>query len=175
MTATQPIKLPGTSRAGAYLYLVEFNSGTIKVGRTRNPASRLKNHATTGRPHGISVSRQWLSQPHRHAEDNERLLLKFCHSRFTSVNEGEFFENADTGEIIAFLEQLPESHDDASRIRLTRYGRMGGKGGSWPEADPVIVLPLPEEIMTAVDAARGGMSRAAWVAEAVKQRLSSGN
>ncbi|MFI6595013.1 GIY-YIG nuclease family protein [Nonomuraea sp. NPDC050536] len=163
--------LPGTSRLGHYVYVVQFNSGTIKIGRTGNPASRLKSHATAARPHGIFVAAQWLSQPHPLARRNEIQLVEFCHTHFKSTNDGEYFMDARVDDVIAFAETLPVSQHMTDRLQFTRFGRVAGRGGSWPDAEPVIVLPLSLDILSEVDAVRGTMSRAHWIQEAVSERL----
>jgi hypothetical protein len=169
----QPNRLPGTSTLGSYLYIVEFNTGTIKVGRTRCPETRLKNHATAARPHGITVARQWVSQPHWLARDNEDKLIKFCARRYRALNDGEFFSDATPEDVIAAAERLPASLRPAERLRFTQYGRLAGRGGTWPEADPVVVVSLSRETLSAIDAARGSVSREEWVRTSVTRCIES--
>lgn len=167
------MRLPGPSRVGQYIYVVQFNSGIVKVGRTMNPATRLKSHATGGRPHGISVSAQWLSQPHLRAKRNEHLLIAFCKDRYQSVNDGEFFVDAEPSEIVAYAERLNVSAGGPEVLRFERYGRNAGRGGSWPEEDPVIVVPLPGDLGGRIDAVRGTRSRAEWIMYYVEKNLPS--
>lgn len=163
--------LPGPSRNGHYVYVILFNSGTIKVGRTTNPGARLKNYATHGRPHGISVAFQWLSQPHMLARENEEKLIAFCKGRFTSLNDGEFFADAEATEVVSHAERLTTGGSDPEQLRMTRFGRVAGKGGSWPAEDPVVVLPLPADLLAAIDAERGQLSRAQWLHHAARRHL----
>lgn len=165
------IKLPGISRRGDYLYVVEFNSGTVKVGRTRHPETRLKNHATTGRPHGITVVAQWVSQPHRLARANESELIRFCAERYRSLNGGEFFAGACTNEIVRFAQSLATSPGVDEPLRFVRFGRLAGRGGRWPDSEPVVVLSLPPEMLAAIDVARGSATREDWLREAARLRL----
>lgn len=171
---TTPLRLPGPSREGHYVYVVLFNTGSLKVGRTRDPSTRLKSHATNGRPHGISVAAQWLSQPHLLARKNESRLIGYCSSRYTSLNGGEFFSGAKAEDVVSFAEGLTAHADKGEPLRLTRFGRMAGRGNRLPADDPVVVLPIPAELLAAVDAARGDRSRAQWLQEAAIAHLTRG-
>jgi hypothetical protein len=161
--------LPGTSRLGSYVYVIQFNSGTVKVGRTSKPVARLKSVAQAGRPHGITVAAQWLSQPHTLAKQNESRLIDFCNARFAPLNDGEFFADATVEDVVAFAETLLANPTE--RLRLTRFGRQAGRGGSWPETDPVILMPLSVALLAQIDSARGGTSRAQWLQEAAQRHL----
>ncbi|MEV8457694.1 hypothetical protein AB0467_34345 [Streptomyces sp. NPDC052095] len=166
-----PNTLPGPSRDGHYVYVILFNSGTIKVGRTMNPGVRLKNYATHGRPHGISVVSQWLSQPHQLARQNEEELIAFCKARFTSLNDGEFFADADATEVVAHAEKLTTGGNRPDRLRMVRFGRVAGRGGNAPVENPVVVVSLPSDLLTEIDAARGQLSRNQWLQQAARQLL----
>ena len=175
MADHETTRLPGPSRAGGYLYVVQFNSGVVKVGRTMNPSARLKSHATGGRPHGISVVAQWLSQPHLAAKRNERLLIAFCRSRYRSVNDGEFFVGAEPDQVVAYAEDLRASATCSDALRFQQYGRNAGKGGSWPEEDPVAVVRLSGDLANRIDAVRGDRSRAEWLHDFVQSHLPPGS
>lgn len=165
------MRLPGTSRQGHYLYVVQFNTGTLKVGRTMNPAVRLKNHATASRPHGISVSAQWLSQPHPMARANERSMIAFCDARYTSTNDGEYYLDAPPEQVVAHAERLLASHTGGETLAFTRYGRLAGRDGAWPQEDPAVVVPLPDDLAAQLDAVRGTRTRAEWLQELAVQHL----
>ena len=160
MAAGQPISvMPGRSAAGGYVYIVQFASGAIKVGRTQNPASRLKSHAATARAHGIAVAAQWVSQPIATARQNERLLIDFCKVRFTAVNGGEYFSGAEIGEVIAFAETLDGS--EAGKLRMMQVAVLDPKNGR-PLVGPKVELRLSEDDLARVEerAKKEGVSRA---------------
>jgi hypothetical protein len=166
--------LPGRAHEGDYLYVIQFNSGTIKVGRTGNPATRLKNYTTHGRPHGISVTAQWLSQPHRGARKNEGRLIAFCKARYTPLNDGEFFGDADPAEVIAAAERLTTLEPNTDHLRMIRFGRVAGRIGTVPPEGPIVILPIPADLLAAIDADRGRLSRAEWLHDAARRQLGTG-
>lgn len=79
----------------ACLYVVEFASGTIKVGQTETPQRRLGEHAKTARIHGDEMTRWWFSDPHEDCEHNENALIRFCAARWEIVAGNEYFKAAD--------------------------------------------------------------------------------
>jgi hypothetical protein len=150
------VRLPGrSSGADGYVYVIEFNSGTVKVGHSRNPQTRVKLVAGAARPHGIAVTRQWISQPHLDSQRNEEHLLTFCRGRGTTLNEGDFFAHT-----------LLTDKESGASLTMTQYGRMAGRDDSWGDAEPVIVLPTTEGILSRIDQVRDEKSRAAWLHEA---------
>lgn len=58
-----------------YLYVIEFQNGTVKVGRTTNPDKRLSDHRSTGKALGVPVTRAWVSDAHEGSEATEQMLL----------------------------------------------------------------------------------------------------
>lgn len=178
MADQQPTaSIPGRSAEGDYVYVVQFSSGTIKVGKTKNPASRLRTHAATARTHGIKVAAQWVSQPIATAADNERRLIEFCNQRFTSLNGGEYFAGAVIGDVLAFAEGLNGSTDESvqmtqtvvaehkvRQVRMTQTVIPKQKPGR-PAVGPTINVAYPRELLDKIEAAAktAGMSRAAWL------------
>jgi hypothetical protein len=58
-----------------YVYVLEFSTGVVKVGRTRNPQQRAAKVAAEAGSFGVRLTRWWLSRPHLLFEDSERHLL----------------------------------------------------------------------------------------------------
>jgi hypothetical protein len=71
-----------------HLYVIEFDSGVVKVGRTGNPEARLKAHALTG-----LVRRSWSSRRHPHCDKTERQLIAFCNEHGTLYGGHEYFRH----------------------------------------------------------------------------------
>jgi len=88
------------------VYIVQFNTGALKVGRTGDPAVRLKNYATHGRPHGIGVNGHWISQPHLGAKRTEEALVEYCRTAGTTLNDGEFFAGIETHDLLEYAMSL---------------------------------------------------------------------
>jgi hypothetical protein len=71
-----------------HVYAVRFTTGTAKVGKTVNPARRLRNHALSAQAHGIDIDRVWISEEHGGYSLTEQRLKDFCASLGTAMNSG---------------------------------------------------------------------------------------
>ncbi|MDG9701726.1 hypothetical protein [Streptomyces sp. DH37] len=94
-------------RLERYVYVLEFSSGTVKVGQTGDPAKRVKEHENAAMAHGISVARSWVSTPHVEFEDNEAALIAFCSERWPTTAGREAFESGDFAEVVEYAQGLP--------------------------------------------------------------------
>lgn len=56
-----------------HLYVVEFDSGVLKVGKSASPDRRLEQHAKAG-----FVQRTWVSTHHLGCSVTEREVLSYC-------------------------------------------------------------------------------------------------
>jgi hypothetical protein len=70
-----PSGLPGKTKYGGYVYVVEFDSGLIKVGRTEFPRSRIAMYATHAAAFGVRPTRGWLSPMHEDPRPTEAALI----------------------------------------------------------------------------------------------------
>lgn len=59
-----------------YVYVLEFSTGIVKVGKTRNPRACIATHVDDARKFGATVDQLWLSEWHENYSDNERALLR---------------------------------------------------------------------------------------------------
>lgn len=157
MTTGKPsTPIPGRSDEGDFVYVIQFSSGTIKVGRTQNPSSRLKSHAAVARAHGLTVAAQWVSQPITTARQSERRLIGFCNDRFTPLNDGEFFSGATIDEVLHFGATLDGG---AGSLILTQVALTDSRNGR-PSIGSKVEVRIPEEILARVDAFKGDRERA---------------
>jgi hypothetical protein len=90
-----------------YIYVIEFTSGVVKVGRTNTPQKRLAKHARTAQSHGVTISRSWFSTPHTGYGKNEMALIAFCAERWDISGGREYFGAADYEEIVQYANTLP--------------------------------------------------------------------
>lgn len=74
----------------AFVYVVGFSNGRVKVGYTETPMRRLTEHRADARRFGIDVVDVWVSPEHWGARLNERLLIRGC-SEIASEGMGEYF------------------------------------------------------------------------------------
>jgi predicted GIY-YIG superfamily endonuclease len=106
-----------------HVYVLEFTSGTVKVGQTGNPANRFKEHGHAAQAHGHSVIRSWTSVPCTEFKANEDALIAFCAERWTSAVGREAFEAADFDAIVEYAQGLPYTRVTESEldVRQDRY------------------------------------------------------
>lgn len=88
------------------LYVVAFTSGTMKVGRAANVASRLQDHIRDAAVHGHDLVASWTSEPHSNFRETEQALIDFCSAHWSAVAR-EYFRDADFDEAVAFAKALP--------------------------------------------------------------------
>jgi hypothetical protein len=92
-----------------YLYVIEFENGTVKIGRTEDKASRISDHRTTGASLGVPVVRTWISDAHEASTETERALLE----RLPSPAYGrEWFRDVSFNEVVAFAEDVVQLTTD---------------------------------------------------------------
>jgi hypothetical protein len=64
--------------SGGYVYVIAFDNGVIKVGRSEKVTKRLKSHEAMARSFGIAVTAQWGSPEHDGWVENERELMRLA-------------------------------------------------------------------------------------------------
>lgn len=115
-----------------YIYVIEFSSGTVKVGKAKDVAKRLGQHAKDARNHGITIVRSWRSPVHTSRNENEQRLIAFCWEHFGHPVSGEeYFASADFDVIVQFAAMLsfptlrPEDLD--RRVAEYVYGEQASE------------------------------------------------
>lgn len=90
-----------------HIYVVEFATGIVKVGKTSSPTRRIRAHGRAAAIHGTEIANCWISQPHQNWSTNERQLIQFCASRGTQVaGRGEYFRGVSFADASQFAEAL---------------------------------------------------------------------
>ena len=74
------------------VYALEFSSGTVKVGKTKNADRRLAEHEAAAACFGLSILRRWVSVEHEGCDQTERMMIETLRESQTSLNGGEFFD-----------------------------------------------------------------------------------
>lgn len=83
-----------------HLYAIEFSSGTVKVGRSRDLIRRIDTHLAAATVHGATADRIWISEPVDRLDEREKELLAFCAARWKLAAGSEYFCDADIAAII---------------------------------------------------------------------------
>lgn len=92
----------------SHIYVIAFDSGTLKVGRAADVVARLGTHRREAARHGVCVAAQWCSAPCSESEAvlYERQLVALCASRGTLRAGTEYFIGVDFDEVQSHAEAL---------------------------------------------------------------------
>jgi predicted GIY-YIG superfamily endonuclease len=93
----------------AYIYIVEFDQGTVKIGQTAKPEERMRSHMWQARKFRIDVVRHWVSEPHMGAFLNEKTLIRWCTERAKETHGDEWFTGLTFEEVKAAAVSIIES------------------------------------------------------------------
>ncbi|MFY1597358.1 hypothetical protein [Micromonospora sp. WMMD737] len=63
---------------GEHLYVLQFDNGVIKVGRTGDPRTRHERHERDCGRYGLTIKRRWVSEEWQGAQWAERQLIAVC-------------------------------------------------------------------------------------------------
>lgn len=102
-----------------HLYVIEFASGTLKVGKTRTPPRRLRSHAQAAAIYGAEVINSWVSGQHPYQSKTELELIKFCNLHGRLVSGREYFRDisfataVDCARALVELELIKDADEDA--------------------------------------------------------------
>lgn len=117
MTEIQPFTFPATGQPvrprlpaygqEAHTYLVEFSNGTIKAGYTANPTGRMSHHRRNAACFDITITREWISEPHLEARNNELELLAWGRRHAERIVLREYFVGVDYSAFEIFAKSLP--------------------------------------------------------------------
>lgn len=72
------------------IYVLEFSTGIVKVGRTVRPG-RIEQHAKEARRYGVSVVRHWISAAVDRYTDIERTVIRACAREGVAEHGVEYF------------------------------------------------------------------------------------
>lgn len=86
------IKNPPGIVGEGYLYVIEFTTGTVKVGQTEDPRQRLNSHFSDAAAFGVGINAYWISPSHRNFKENEALLIEACRKVSTRSRREYFHE-----------------------------------------------------------------------------------
>ncbi|MEU2789063.1 hypothetical protein [Streptomyces sp. NPDC007100] len=115
-----------------HVYVVSFESGLIKVGRSKSPTDRLRKYRQEGVIHVNPVAESWVSPLHAKWSDNEEQLIRFCEANGTMASNGyrgEYFTGLSFEQVRSYAEGLPfDRLDQRKHVEenawLVRYHRQ---------------------------------------------------
>lgn len=84
-----------------YIYVIAFDDGTLKVGRSQDAEIRLRTHGQTAKGFGLSVADKWSSPEHVGWVENEGALKALAEELGGVRRSDEWFTGVDFGELVA--------------------------------------------------------------------------
>lgn len=97
------------TRAVGHVYVLEFASGSVKVGKTGDPSKRLGTHAKVAAAHGDEIVRRWVSPGFGDFHAAETTLIRFCSERGESAGRAEFFRGVAWSEVVEYAETITQA------------------------------------------------------------------
>jgi hypothetical protein len=98
--------LPGKVKIGGYLYAVQFKGGLVKVGRTANPAFRIREHEDNAELFGVPRTRVWLSPLHDNPKVTEKALIALASGLSSGSRRHEYFTGIDYKGLLLAAERI---------------------------------------------------------------------
>lgn len=110
-----------------HLYVLRFSNGEVKIGRTEHLTSRLRQHRDGARGRGLTVTDQWVSEPHIEFDINEEALKEVALKLGgTPVGTSrEYFTGVDWAEMVTVAKRLPRTSPEEVQPRTGAERRAG--------------------------------------------------
>lgn len=89
-----------------YLYVLEFETGSIKVGQTTDAARRVYEHCRDAWAYNVVMTNVWISKPHEGYLTNEVALIAAVSEFGGERAKREYFHDADFDKCVQLAESL---------------------------------------------------------------------
>lgn len=115
----------GKTEVGGYVYVIGFNDGLVKVGRTQNPKVRLSTIRGAAGTHRMSIASNWLSPLHKDFKSSEKALIQAIKEAGGETAQREYFRGVNFDRAVSEAEALdyPEFDLHAELMKHTDEGR----------------------------------------------------
>lgn len=130
----QPLQSPAVARGqstsmhpgGEHLYVLQFDNGVIKVGRTGDPRTRHERHERDCGRYGLTIKRRGVSEEWQGAQWAERQLVTVCAKIGRPTPAGrEYFRDVLSGYESQYITAY------ASYVHSSHRRRQVRTGGQW--------------------------------------------
>lgn len=111
------------------LYVVEFDSGIVKVGRAGNAEARLAAHAKTG-----FIRSSWQSLRHPHCSKTERQLIAFCNEHGSLHGGREYFRDVEFEVVRTYADLIVRNALRREYLDELAEAADGDESMTWQEA-----------------------------------------
>lgn len=128
------MRLPGRNYAfdpDGYAYVLEFSNGVIKVGQTKAPLVRVRQHELKAQAVGVSLMRTWVSPLHRAYSRTEKALIAAAEQSGELAQGAEYFVGCDFDALVqvALAVDLRESAPEIrARVAEARRNKRATSG-----------------------------------------------
>lgn len=104
-----------------YVYVLSFDCGRVKVGRTIDPWTRVDELSRRARRRGATVLSGWVSVPHLGMAQTEDTLLSWCRSEAAAEPENEYFTGLTFNQVVqqALSLRYPDYTERVEQIALS--------------------------------------------------------
>jgi hypothetical protein len=116
--------LPGKAKYGGYVYAIQFDNGTVKVGATSNPRARVSSHEAQAEGFGIAISDRWLSPLHDAIYETEKRLIALAAGLGGRVIRREFFAGIDFDALVSQASRLSFPPVDIQAAKAREASRV---------------------------------------------------
>lgn len=113
-----------TPDASGHIYVINFSGGIVKVGSTRTPTTRLRQHESDAAAFGRAVVGSWLSERHSGYLASESALIAYATSRAGRRLRREYFQEVDISDLRRMAEALTASNGKLAVTIETRDTAM---------------------------------------------------
>lgn len=107
--------LPPCRFGMAHLYVLQFNTGIVKIGCTSDVARRLSELARNAAPFGAEITDFWISKAAYRFLDSEAVLMSRCRDRSVQIKR-EYFSGVEFGWVTELAGTLISPHPALTRI-----------------------------------------------------------
>ena len=131
-----------------YVYVLAFDNGTIKVGRTQNAARRLGSHKSSARSFGLTIADEWVSPLHVEWQANEDALKAIAAIAGGTATSPEYFSGASFDAVAKKARELPFTPPGSSEAVTPRRVPASSPGQfvSARPANPLSKLAITQRV-----------------------------
>ncbi len=90
-----------------YVYVIAFDNGMVKVGRTQDTNARFNSHEQIARSFGLKVTDRWESPRHGGWLENEQALMRLARELGGMPTTPEYFNGVSFDALAAKARELP--------------------------------------------------------------------
>lgn len=122
-------ELPGKAPSGGHVYVLLFDSGTVKVGSTADPRTRIRTHRLTAEGFGLSITACWVSRRFEGYLGAEGRLIAAAERMCSAVSGREWFRGVDFDALVCEAPAVTYSNPGGSALarRAPNRRRLSGR------------------------------------------------